>query len=153
MRAMRLMRRGAVLLAVSTPPAAADEPAAAGLPTSIWDGVYTEAQARRGELIYPSICGRCHGRKLDGAPDDPDFLPAPPIAGPKFLRQWNGASLAALFEYTQTAMPSMNPGSLSDREFADVVAYTLEVTGAPPGPAELVPDAGAMAGIAIEPEP
>src|SRR6185436_12763694 len=75
-------------------------------PVSIWDGVYTAEQARRGQLAYTGPCDRCHGYKLDGAPDDPDMLPAPPVAGPKFLRKWDGRTLAALFDYVRATMPS-----------------------------------------------
>src|SRR5690606_4551875 len=59
-------------------------------PRSIRDGVFTPEQAARGQLAYTGPCDRCHGFKLDGASDDPDMLPAPPIAGAKFLRKWNG---------------------------------------------------------------
>jgi cytochrome c5 len=119
---------------------------------SIWAGVYTEAQARRGEAIYPSVCGRCHGYKLDGAPDDPDMFPTPPIAGPKFLRKWNGASLATLFEYTRTTMPEINPASLSDQEFVALIAYMLSFSGTPPGSVELEPDILSLAEIELEPQ-
>src|SRR6187401_2203776 len=79
---------------------------------SIRDGVFTPEQARRGKVAYTGPCDRCHGFKLDGAPDDPDMLPAPPVAGPKFLRKWNGRTLVSLFEYVRTTMPSNNPGYL-----------------------------------------
>jgi mono/diheme cytochrome c family protein len=116
---------------------------------SVFSGVYSVAQAERGEAIYPSVCGRCHGYKLDGAPDDPDMLPAPPIAGPKFLRQWNGVTLAALFELTRTTMPALNPGSLSDQEFADVVSYMLAVSDIPPGPDELPANLGTLTQVIV----
>jgi len=146
----------AVVIALGSGAARCDEPEATSgrtTNTTIWDGVFTEAQSARGEFVYPAVCGRCHGYKLDGAPDDPDMFSTPPIAGPKFLRNWNGVSLAALYEYTKAAMPAINPGSLSDQEFVDVVAYTLSVSGAPPGPAELEPDAEALTGILLVPEP
>lgn len=120
---------------------------------SIWSGVYTEEQASLGERIYPSVCGRCHGWRLDGAPDDPDMFPTPPIGGAKFLRNWNGGSLASLFEYTRTTMPELNPGSLSDREFAAVIAYMLAESGAPAGAVELAQDLVDLAGITVEPAP
>lgn len=119
---------------------------------SLWSGVYTNEQASRGEALYPSICGRCHGYRLDGAADDPDMFPTPPIAGDKFLRNWNGSSLAALFEYTRTTMPEINPGSLSDEEFAAVIAYMLAVTGIPSGTNELPTDLTVLADLRIEPE-
>lgn len=123
------------------------EPAA-----TIHDGVFTAEQARRGQVAYTGPCDRCHGYKLDGASDDPDMLPAPPVAGPKFLRKWNGRPLAALFEYVRTTMPSNNPGYLSDAEVADIVAYMLSVSGLPPGDHELPSSRNALAGIAIVPQ-
>jgi len=128
----------------------ADESGSA--PATIWDGVYTESQAARGEFVYPSVCGRCHGHRLDGAPDDPDFFPTRPIAGPKFLRDWNGVSLVTLFEYTRSAMPELNPASLSDQEFIDLIAYMLAVSEAPAGSDELEPDAAQLTGITITKE-
>jgi quinoprotein glucose dehydrogenase len=104
---------------------------AADSTTSIWDGVFTEAQAKRGQAAYTGPCSRCHGYKLDGAPEDPDMLPAPPVAGAKFLRKWDGRSLAALLEYTRATMPANNPGFLTDQEFIDIVAYMLSASGAP----------------------
>jgi hypothetical protein len=86
---------------------------------------------------------------LDGAAVDPDMLPAPPVAGPKFLAKWDGRSLAALFEYTRATMPSNNPGFLTDQEFVDVIAYMLAVSGAPAGEAELTSNAQTLAGILV----
>lgn len=116
---------------------------------SVWDGVYTEAQAARGADIYPGPCGRCHGVKLDGAPDDPDMFSTQPIAGHKFLRNWNGASLAALFVYLRETMPENNPSYLSDQEYADLIAYMLAVSELPPGRDELAPSLAEMARIVI----
>jgi len=116
---------------------------------SIRDGVFTAEQARRGKTAYTGPCDRCHGFKLDGASDDPDMLPAPPVAGPKFLRKWNGRTLAALFEYVRTTMPSNNPGYLSDGEVADIVAYMLSTSGMPAGSAALQPDPKALAVVLI----
>jgi len=104
---------------------------------SIWDGVFTVEQARRGQTAYTGPCDRCHGYKLDGASDDPDMLPTPPAAGRKFLRAWDGRSLAALFEYTQSTMPANNPGFLTTQELVDVIAYMLLVSGVPAGDTEL----------------
>jgi mono/diheme cytochrome c family protein len=117
---------------------------------SIRDGVFTAEQAARGQLAYTGPCDRCHGYKLDGASDDPDMLPAPPVAGPKFLRKWEGRTLAALFEYLRATMPANNPGYLSDAEVADIVAYMLSVSGMPAAEKPLRPDGAALAEIVIE---
>ena len=116
---------------------------------SIRDGVFTAEQARRGQAAYTGPCDRCHGFKLDGAPDDPDMLPAPPVAGPKFLRKWNGRTLAALFDYVRMTMPTNNPGYLSGAEVADIVAYMLSVSGMPAGEDALPAEPEALAGVVI----
>lgn len=136
--------------ALVAPLGLAGEPDATETVVSVLDGVYSAIQAERGEVIYPSICGRCHGYALDGAPDDPDMLPAPPIAGVKFLRKWNGASVAALYEYLRTSMPAINPGSLADSEYLDVLSYMLSVSGMPPGPDDLGSRLEELTGITIE---
>ena len=138
------------MLCAALAAAAAAQPPASEL-RSIRDGIFTAEQALRGQAAYTGPCDRCHGYKLDGAADDPDMLPAPPVAGPKFLRKWNGRSLAELLEYMRATMPANNPGYLSDREWADIVAYMLSVSGMPAGGEALRPDLEALARIAIVP--
>ena len=122
------------------------EPAA-----SVWDGVYTEGQAARGRQIYFGACGLCHGRRLNGAPDDPDMVSTPPLARARFLRVWEGRSLATLLAYTRLTMPEDNPASLSDQEYVDVVAYMLSMSRMPAGGDELPPDARGLAHIVVRP--
>jgi cytochrome c len=117
--------------------------------SSILDGVFTAEQALRGQAAYTGPCDRCHGYKLDGASDDPDMLPAPPVAGPKFLRKWNGRTLAALVECLDATMPANNPGYLSLDEWADIVAYMLATSGMPPGSTELRSSPEALASVVI----
>jgi mono/diheme cytochrome c family protein len=116
---------------------------------TVREGVFTAEQARRGQAAYTGPCDRCHGYKLDGAADDPDMLPAPPVAGAKFLRRWNGRSVAALVEYLRVSMPANNPGYLSDAELADIVAYMLATSGLPAGNAPLPSDRAALAAVLI----
>lgn len=120
---------------------------------SVWDGVFTEAQAERGRAVYPGPCGLCHGRRLDGAPDDPDMLSTPPLARARFLRVWEGRTLGTLFEYTRATMPEANPASLADQEYVDIIAYMLSVSGMPAGDGELQPDPQSLAAIVIRQEP
>ena len=137
------------LIAALGAPLGALAQTAARAGSSIRDGVFTAEQARRGQVAYTGPCDRCHGFKLDGAPDDPDMLPAPPVAGPKFLRKWDGRTLAVLFEYVRTTMPTNNPGYLSEAEVADIVAYMLSVSGLPAGDEALSPEPEALASIVI----
>ena len=120
---------------------------------SVWDGVFTEAQAKRGQAVYPGPCGTCHGRRLNGAPDDPDMRSTPPLARAKFLRDWEGRSLATLFEYTRATMPESNPGSLTDEEYVDVIAYMLSVGGMPEGDDALQSDPQSLAHVVIQQQP
>lgn len=124
-----------------------------GRMASVWDGVFTEAQAIRGQAVYPGACGTCHGRRLNGAADDPDMRSTPPLARARFLRVWAGRSLAALFEYTRATMPEDNPNSLSDQEYVDVIAYMLTVGRMPTGDDELQPDPQSLARVVIRPQP
>lgn len=121
----------------------------AGDTASAWDGVYTEAQAARGRDVYTGACGLCHGRRLNGAPDDPDMRSTPPLARARFLREWEGRSLATLLAYTRLTMPEDNPGSLTDAEYVDVIAYMLSVGRMPAGNGELPTDSRRLAEIVI----
>jgi mono/diheme cytochrome c family protein len=122
------------------------EPAA-----SVWDGVYTDDQAARGRQIYFGACSLCHGRRLNGAPDDPDMVSTPPLARARFLRVWEGRSLAVLLAYTRLTMPEDNPASLTDQEYVDVVAYMLSMSRMPAGDDELSTDASGLAHIVVRP--
>lgn len=119
---------------------------------SVWEGVFSEAQAARGREVYEGSCSFCHGNRLDGAADDPDMRSAPPLARAKFLRNWEGRSLAVLFEYTRTTMPEGNPGSLADQEYIDVIAYMLSVSRLPAGDNELQADSQSLAPVVIQQE-
>ena len=116
---------------------------------SVWDGVFTEDQAARGRQVYFGACSLCHGRRLNGAPDDPDMVSTPSLARARFLRVWEGRSLAVLLQYTRLTMPEDNPASLTDEEYADVVAYMLSLSRMPAGDDELPPDARGLADIVI----
>ncbi len=106
--------------------------AAAQKPTriSIWDGVYSEAQAERGHTLYMQNCGRCHGADLSGTYE------IPPLMG-RFMPYWSGSKLDALFDYVSTAMPLDHPGSLGAAANTDIVAYLLKANGIPAGTKEL----------------
>ena len=131
--------------------AALEGSADTGPGASVWDGIFTADQAMRGRGVYTGACGLCHGRRLNGAPDDPDMRSTPPLARARFLREWDGRSLATLFEYTRLTMPEDNPTSLTDAEYVDVIAYMLSVSRMPAGDDELSPDSRNLARIVIEP--
>jgi len=100
---------------------------------SIWDGVYTDAQAERGHTLYNQNCGRCHGADLSGT------FEIPPLIG-RFMPYWSGSTLDALFNYISTAMPLDHPGALGASANADIVAYILKTNEIPSGSKELKAD-------------
>lgn len=124
-----------------------------GTVRSIWDGVYTEEQAKQGQTVYNGACGLCHGRRLDGVPEDRDMLPGPPLARAKFLRNWDGRSLGALYSYTRWTMPKSNPGFASEEDYAAMLAHMLKLTGAPAGDTPLSTDPLETGLIRIGPKP
>ena len=111
---------------------------------SVWDGVYTEEQAKRGEPLYHDKCAACHGDKLTGGES------APPLAGGPFLSNWNGLTLDVLFERIRASMPSDNPARVGRQPKADILAFILTMNSFPPGKAELQPKAELLKDILFE---
>jgi len=54
---------------------------------TVWDGVYTEEQAKRGAEVYAEKCAMCHGDSLGGVES------APALTGPAFYATWEGENL------------------------------------------------------------
>jgi len=111
---------------------------------SVWEGVYTKEQAKRGQATYERECTRCHGQDLAGGEGSAS------LAGADFLNRWNGKTAGALYETLKQTMPSDDPGNLSTREYADVVAYIFSVNNFPAGEKELERDTAALNEIRIE---
>ena len=121
-------------------------------PVSVWSGVYSVAQSKRGEELHAAACVSCHGPHLNGA-GQPEMPPSPAIARAPLLRKWSGQSVAALFVYVRHTMPPDSPGTLTDQQTIDAIAHMLAVSGIPPGQRELPPDPTALANILIEAQP
>jgi len=119
---------GPVLIASSFFVLRAQEPAES---RSVWDGVYTEEQAKRGEAVYKKECGSCHGEMLTGGES------APPLTGGAFQANWNGLTLGDLFDRIRKTMPQSKPGSLTRQQGSDVLAFLLSINKFPVGKTEL----------------
>ena len=98
---------------------------------SVWDGVYTEEQAKRGEEVYKKECAACHGAELTGGES------APPLTGGAFQANWNGLTLGDLFDRIRKTMPQSKPSSLTRQQDSDVLAFMLSVNKFPAGKTEL----------------
>jgi hypothetical protein len=100
---------------------------------SVWDGVYTEAQAVRGERQYGRSCEQCHGVNMSGDPVEE----IPSLVLDSFMTDWNGKSVKDLFDTVKRSMPKDKPGSLGTGAYVDVVAYLLQANKFPAGTTEL----------------
>ena len=101
---------------------------------TVWNGVYTDAQAAQGRGPYEESCSRCHAADLSGAVGNS-------LKGDVFIRDWGGKTVGALYERIKTTMPRGAPRSLSDGAYLNIVAYILQANGFPPDPmAELKAD-------------
>ena len=106
------------------------------------DGVYTEAQATRGERIYGMSCASCHAPDLSGSGQ------APALADVDFGKEWDRQPLSDLFDRIRTTMPADAPGTLEAGDVATVIAFVLKKAGMPAGSTELPSDANALKSIA-----
>ena len=111
---------------------------------STWAGVYTDDQAKGGQAAYMKNCSECHGEDLAG-----DGF-APSLKGPEFMNNWNGLTVAELFDRVRVSMPPSNPNSVSPKEKADIVAFLLKQGGFPAGKTELPAAVDALKGIKFE---
>jgi quinoprotein glucose dehydrogenase len=106
--------------------------APAATPT-IWSGVYSPPQAKRGLLAYARSCEHCHASSLTGNPTDE----VPSLVADAFMFHWRGRTVQDLYARLSKSMPSDAPGSLDAGTYLDLVAYVLEANGFPPGQQDL----------------
>ena len=110
---------------------------------SVWDGVYSEEQATRGEDAYQRECAACHLDDLLG-----DGI-APALIGLAFEFRWSDLSVGDLLVAIRATMPQGAPASLSPQAYADIVSYLLQVNEFPAGAAELPTEETALNEIII----
>lgn len=91
---------------------------------------FTQAQAQAGAAVYTQACVSCHGANLQG-------VAAPAVAGTEFLTtvSKNGWTFSDLRTLVVQQMPLNNPGSLTPKQYADVLAYLLASNCYPSGAA------------------
>lgn len=111
---------------------------------TVWDGVYTEAQAERGAAVYKSACSECHGADLTGD----GFAPA--LTGAEFSGNWNELTVGDLFERIRISMPPTGPAGVTPAQKADIVAYAMKFNKYPAGKTELEPKTEVLKLIKIE---
>ena len=115
--------------------AAQGRSAPCGDSTTTKSGVYTTQQAIRGKDVYAGNCKSCHTPESH--------------TGATFNAIWNHRVLSELYGYIRDRMPKNEPGSLSEQEYTDVLAYLLRMNKMPTGRHELPADSAAMKSIRI----
>jgi mono/diheme cytochrome c family protein len=95
---------------------------------TVWDGVYTEAQAARGVTAFGQSCTGCHALAAEGKA---------PLVGDPFWKSFAQKNVGDLLEFVSANMPNGSPRSLSESTYADIVALMLKSNGFPAGTAEL----------------
>jgi mono/diheme cytochrome c family protein len=123
---------GGLLLSLVAVPIEAQQPAR----RTARDGVYTAAQADRGQVVFRETCESCH---------------APRYFTGNFLRNWT--SVGELFDFTVSNMPEDAPGSLTSQQYADVLTYVLKLNNLPPGERELPTELAPLQAITFPPAP
>lgn len=113
---------------------------------TVWDGVYSEAQAKRGEAVYAETCANCHGSELEGI----DMSPA--LSGVTFSSNWNDLTMGDLAERIRISMPADRPGTMPRAQIADVMAFMLKANRFPAGTSDLPQDTPTLKQIRILPE-
>ena len=97
-------------------------------PQTVQDGVFSDAQAARGQALYAQRCAGCHGPALTGAS-------APALTGDAFTSKFRMEPLSALFIQIRYAMPpgAEDTARLTPEQAADLVAHILRINGFPAG--------------------
>jgi S-disulfanyl-L-cysteine oxidoreductase SoxD len=123
-------------------------------PTSVWDGVYSADQAKHGHQLYQQQCAACHGDNLEGDAQTERaerlHRAMPPLSGDVFKGNWNGRPLSDLFDKVRKTMPRDDPGTISAKDNADILAFVLQFNQFPAGKKELPPDPDAITDIMFE---
>ena len=99
---------------------------------TVWDGVFSEDQARRGRASYNASCASCHRADLTGYEGA--------LKGQKFIDRWREDALESLYLNIKRSMPRNAPGTLETATYLDIVAYILQQNGFPAGVSDLSSD-------------
>ena len=95
---------------------------------SVWDGVFTAAQAERGRGFYLANCSECHGATLEGGEKQA-------LKGDRFWADWQETTVDYMLGRISKNMPFSEDGSLAGTlgtpTYVDIVTHILTRTGFP----------------------
>jgi len=90
---------------------------------------YTAEQASKGQEVYSAHCAVCHGADGHGGKVPEAFggyagMKAPPVVGKGALPNMETAE--NVYTFLKQHMPLQKPGSLSDEEYLNIVAFDVK---------------------------
>jgi hypothetical protein len=129
---------GAVAFAAGSSGREPVQDAAKAADKTVWDGVYTAAQADSGKALYTQWCAACHKADLRGDGT------APSLIEEGFAFQWNDTGVGEFYEQIRKLMPSNRPNSLPAQSYRDIVAFIFQSNKFPVGDKELADDLDAL---------
>ena len=103
---------------------------------TVLDGVYSDAQATRGQAAYTAHCSVCHGDALEG-------VSAPQLTGDRFLERWREDTLDTIYNFIRQNMPlgrAPDASPIPASDYLDILTHILKMNGYRAGPSELTPD-------------
>ena len=140
---MKTLTAGAALFGLAFACSVTARGQEAPAPSTVWDKVYTEAQAARGKDAYMAECSGCHAEDLGGS----GYAPA--MKGSEFAAAWADKSLGDFFDRARKLMPPDSPGSLAPDKYRDIIAFILQENKYPAGDRELAADSAVLHTIKI----
>lgn len=107
---------------------ATPEPAGAG-----GGAASVDEQVATGAKLYAESCAGCHGSGGEGSAKAPAVvgkaaLPLDPQP-PSQARKAKFHTAADVFQFVKANMPPKNPGSLTDEQYAAILAFDLKANG------------------------
>jgi len=97
---------------------------------------YSADQASAGKQVYDSTCAHCH--------------PPGQFDGATFASLWKNRRLYTLYSLISNTMPQDRPGSLTDEQYVNIIAYLLQRNQVPGGIAKLSGDTLDMKKVRID---
>ena len=111
---------------------------------TVWEGVFSEEQAKRGEALYMKSCTQCHRNDLSGTTSD-----GPPLKGLDFFIRWRGQTIAEMLDAIREIMPANNPGALAPQTYVDIISFLFKSNGVPIGDTDLRADPDTLQQILV----
>lgn len=111
---------------------------AAGAPPAL----YTPAQAQQGRAVFEQHCAVCHGHHLEGRV-------GPALEGERFASVKAGFTIQQIFDFLSVDMPAYAPGSLTSKQYVEIMAFLLQQNGYPAGKAALTAQIASQSTVAL----